>query len=215
MKKRFNIYVILFIIALAVGFTIDGGLMLSDMRTGMEQGMVEYNLSAGNKKDVSIVEVKMKAAPNSGAMNNRLTNALTGEQVPAQYNKVSVAVANRPTGLDLGMLLMSLVAVVMIVWFWVNIIKIIVRVNKGLIFTGDVERRLFRIGIIVLVCYGCEWLFSLYSYYLASSSFAMKGYEVALDVPDSYALYIGFGLLVIAQIFAIGRKMKEEQDLTI
>ena len=45
---------------------------------------------------------------------------------------------------------------------------------------------------------------------------AYAGYDVSLHSEiDSMLLVIGLGLLMVSQLFAVGQKMKEENDLTI
>ena len=48
------------------------------------------------------------------------------------------------------------------------------------------------------------------------SMIQLEGYEIDIpNTPDNIMLYVAIGLMLIAQIFSLGRQMKEEQELTI
>ena len=52
--------------------------------------------------------------------------------------------------------------------------------------------------------------------YCVDNVFSVHGYELHLsDTVNTTTLVLGISTLIVAEVFAIGLKMKEEQDLTI
>lgn len=98
----------------------------------------------------------------------------------------------------------------------VAFVRFIINVNRGEVFTTKTVKLLRTIGrMFLLACLG-NMMISLCDTGAAMSNFRLEGYMInyAEVVPFSEIVYAVF-TLIIAEAFAIGLKMKEEQELTI
>lgn len=109
--------------------------------------------------------------------------------------------------------LLTIVALLVIV---VLFLKLIVRVNRGQVFEWSNVRLLRWLGCIELIASIVMTTLQIYGASIANEQFAVKGF-----VPDYFnyistmELSVGLVALIVAEIFAVGLKMKEEQELTI
>jgi hypothetical protein len=71
-------------------------------------------------------------------------------------------------------------------------------------------------GWSVFGMYVLGWATQLTNYILNVQTFEFADYnQMIMQYPDTALLYSAFGMLLMGQIFKIGRQMKEEQELTI
>ena len=112
--------------------------------------------------------------------------------------------------------LSQLLAFATVVAVVVLFLKLIVRVNRGHVFEWRNVRLLRWLGGLQLVACIVVTAQQIYGASVVSSQFRVEGFA-----PDYFSyvsvleLSIGLVALIAAEIFAIGLKMKEEQDLTI
>ena len=105
---------------------------------------------------------------------------------------------------------------VFIIIFWIAFIKLIIAVNKGKIFEKSMETQLAWGGWSVFGMYVLGWVTELTNHILNMQTFEFADYNhMIIQFPDTALLYSAFGMLLMGQIFKIGRQMKEEQELTI
>ena len=105
---------------------------------------------------------------------------------------------------------------VFMIIFWIAFIKLIIAVNKGRIFEKSMETQLAWGGWSVFGMYVLGWVTQLTNHFLNVQTFEFADYNhMITQFPDSALLYSAFGMLLMGQIFKIGRQMKEEQELTI
>jgi len=109
-----------------------------------------------------------------------------------------------------------MLALVSGVWALVLFIRIVVAVNRSDIFNWRNVRRLRRLGILLIVGFVCVLLPEYLSLCSLREVFSLEAYDLTLsDSVKVTNLLLGLIALIVAEIFAIGLKMKEEQDLTI
>lgn len=111
-------------------------------------------------------------------------------------------------GFSLGLIMMV---------FTVLFISIIISVNRGKIFTRSLENRLSICGWLLILEYILKYIYNYYQQGVLAELYDFDNYVIS-DYQDpmiTFYAIAGVGMLLIAQIFAIARKMKEEQDLTI
>ena len=113
-------------------------------------------------------------------------------------------------------ILLGLLKLAVSIWAIVLFIKWVVAVNRSDIFTWHNVRRLRRMGVLMLVSCAATWLVEYLTVHSVEQVFTLPGYELSLagTVPLS-VLLLGLCSLIVAEVFAIGLRMKEEQDLTI
>lgn len=84
-----------------------------------------------------------------------------------------------------------------------NYIGVLGLVRRGDVFSEDLEWRVNHIGIGLIVLYVAEWGVIL-----------LLGGDLA-ESPGCGVLCCGVGMMIVAQIFALGRKMKEDQEFMV
>jgi hypothetical protein len=144
-----------------------------------------------------------------------IVNLKTGEKMPMMTLQGIVLPENGSNRMvvmqGVGHLCFALIIV-----FLVAFIKLIISVNKGRIFEKSMETQLAWGGWTVFAMYVLGWASTLYTYFLNVQEFEFEVYDLCIvQMPDIALLYSAFGMLMVGQIFKIGRKMKEEQELTI
>ena len=103
-----------------------------------------------------------------------------------------------------------------IVWAVVLFIRLIVSINKSDIFNWKNVRRLRRLGVLLIIGFVCTFLLAFLSFHNVEKVFSVTGYSLSMaDMVHITSLVLGISALIVAEVFAIGLKMKEEQDLTI
>jgi hypothetical protein len=116
-------------------------------------------------------------------------------------------------------ILISLISFLVIGYSFIvfyQIKRIIDSLKMGSPFIPLNVRRLFRIGIMVFFLPILFILIDLYLFYWINATYNFHGFSIRPDFKFNIALFAG-GILVmlIAEIFKQGVRIKEEQDLTI
>ena len=89
-------------------------------------------------------------------------------------------------------------------------------INKSDIFNWKNVRRLRRLGILLIIGFVCTFLLAFLSFHNVEKVFSVTGYSLSMaDMVHITSLVLGISALIVAEVFAIGLKMKEEQELTI
>ena len=228
MKKKFNLYCGLLIVAIVFGV----GLHMFKMGYQMYQGgKAGYNMAKKEKQmgvdrdPMEVVGKIYKMAPvemmpkgeylmglNSG---DSIVNLKTGEKMPMM---TVMGIVMPENGINrMGVLQgISYLNTALVIVFFVAFIKLVISVNKGRIFEKSTETQLAWGGWSVFAMYLMGWVAQLYNYFVNVQEFEFEAYDLTImQMPDIALLYSAFGMLLFGQIFKIGRKMKEEQELTI
>lgn len=228
MKKKFNLYCGLLIAAIVFGIGLTmfetGYRMYQGGKIGWEQA--EKDRMTGVKRDpfwsinlmnrLTPVEMMPKGELLIGMnVNDSIVNLKTGEKMPMMTVQALVLPENGKNRMRV-MQGISLIGGVLIIVFLVAFIKLVISVNKGRLFEESMETQLAWGGWAVFGMYLLGWVSTLYNYFLNVHEFEFEAYDLSiLQEPDIALLYSAFGMLLVGQIFKIGRTMKEEQELTI
>lgn len=95
-------------------------------------------------------------------------------------------------------------------------IKFIIAINRLDVFSWQNVSKLRFMGKAMLLVFLTNCVFEYLNYIETSSVIQMAKYELSKsEVVDYYSLFTGLGLLLIGEVFAIGLRLKEEQELTI
>lgn len=220
MKRKFNIYCILMLVAMVVGLTIDFSLNAGRAVKMFNEGWQaadEDTVSDAAYTNYTIAADLMKL--DGQYADHHVIDSKTGKMIPAQLATIIVKTGQEhkgPYALLALSTLFSLINIAALIALWVCLIRIVLAVNRGIVFEPVIEQRLRTMGILLLVMYASGWAFALSYYAIEKSIINVAGYEVILsDYPALMQLLSALGLLMIAQIFSIGRQLKEEQALTI
>ena len=215
MKKRLNILCLLVFVAVAIGFIP----VVYGLGLGFSAG-----LTSGESGDVSTLEQMVSAEAvnlmpvGAGELSaGTIRNELSGDTVAIWPERIYVGgTIGYPAWFEWAYGACRLLAAMSLLVIVVLFLKLIVRVNRGRVFEWSNVRLLRWLGGIELVASIVTTVFQIYGASLASGQFAVKGFA-----PDYFSyisvmeLTIGLVALIVAEIFAVGLKMKEEQELTI
>ena len=224
MKKKFNLYCGLLIAAIVFGIGLTmvqtGYQMYSGGKAGWE--LAKNDHANGVQRDpmwafkmvneMAPVEMMRK---NPLEIPDSIVNEKTGEKMPL------MTVVGVVWSKDAGNRMMIIQGIgyfnwIFLIIFWIAFIKLIIAVNKGRIFEKSMETQLAWGGWAVFGMYALGWVTTLTNHILNVRTFEFAEYDqVIMQFPDSALLYSAFGMLLMGQIFKIGRQMKEEQELTI
>lgn len=227
MKRRLNILcaIVLLVMGWSVGMSLYymGLGMTKGVQMGMDaaQEIVEEGNSAkldevNNMRTVSLFP-KFLGGSEGELFTDSIRNEKTGRYVPMAYSNLMVSVpVDTPAWQKVASTVMGFLVLVANVWALVLFIRIVVSVNRSDIFNWRNVRRLRRLGILLIVGFVCVLLPEYMALCNLREAFSLEAYDLAL--PDSVKvtnLLLGLISLIVAEVFAIGLKMKEEQDLTI
>ena len=101
------------------------------------------------------------------------------------------------------------------IYYLLVFIQLIVAINKSDIFNWKNVRRLRWLGVALLLNFISEAVPALMNDYELSSVFSLSGYSMETSIDSVMLVILGLVSLIVGEVFAIGLKMKEEQDLTI
>ena len=207
MKKRLNI--ITFFIGVAVGFSY----LNSEAISALEEC---YRLGVDDGDQTELVILTLESTE-SLAMPNELLDKKSGELLPTRINNATVKVPVGERSM-LNLLLMSFclmflnVSYIMIVY---NFLRIIFAVNKSVIFEWvNVKRlRIMGIGFIIMFIAGAGLIFI--QKYTILGLMEIENYRIINSPYDGSILMFGVISFLVAEIFAVGLRLREEQELTI
>lgn len=224
MKKKFNLYCGLLIAAIVFGIGLTMVQTGYQMYTGGKAGweLAKSDHENGVKRDplwamrmvneMAPVEMMRK---NPLEITDSIVNEKTGEKMG--FMPVVGVVWSKDAGNRMQIIqTIGYFNWVFMIIFWIAFIKLIIAVNKGRIFEKSMETQLAWGGWSVLGMYVLGWVTQLTNHFLNVQTFEFADYNhMITQFPDSALLYSAFGMLLMGQIFKIGRQMKEEQELTI
>lgn len=215
MKTKLNIYCLLIFAVIATDLMLSANVIVA----GLSEGQHRTERTGGGKAAPTgryhVVSLMPSGQTDSNAIT--ITDKATGKTYKAWPTELNI-----PAGGDKGgqgstlsgvMLLASLTLGIMAV---AAFIRFVLNVNRSRIFTGMNTRFLKCIGWCMLTAGILNTIVYSADEYCAVQTFSLTGYT-----PEYLsAAYIGTMLsglfsLVMAEAFAIGVKMKEEQDLTV
>jgi hypothetical protein len=187
-------------------------------KAGVELG-TDAEMTLAKKKELMNMETIHLLPKNMSGVffQDSIFNEKSGKYVPVSYGEMTVSVNSKPSivGKVLS-LLADIVYLIMVVWALVIFVLFIVSINKSDIFNWKNVHRLSRLGVLLIISFGCSLFKAFLTVYDVEKVFSLTNYSLCLtDMVSTTLLVVGLASLIIAQVFAIGLKMKEEQDLTI
>ena len=221
MKKRLNFITAL--IGVALGFMLANSEMLSSFTEGFAEGYKEGYDAVKNmdesaqkeKNDVFFLELR----PVNGitARPSALLNQKSGEWMPASLSSVKVSI---PSAAKSGWMKFWKVAGVLLfmagfIMCGFNFLKVIFAVNKSVIFEWINVKRLRRTGLGFIVLFLSGIMLELPNHLLATTAIELADYSIKRSIIEGNTLLLGMITLLVAEVFAVGLRMREEQELTI
>lgn len=227
MKTKMNIICILIfvsIIASFVEFYINsGGEAWADIRRGAQDGWnsPEYegsHIPADTElyRKSSYLNIRPK---DYSVFSDSVFNEATGKWMPAQYrgtliveNEVEHEFGLEKAFIGLSSFIIFIAAIILFIAF----IRLILKINKSIIFHWTNVHKLRWIGVCMLVMFASFGLAGWLNYTIDRANIDLPDYVISSEGIWNFSLLIsGLGVLLIAEIFAIGLRLQEEQELTI
>ena len=221
MKKKLNFITLL--IGIATGISIFNSntisLLIESGMTGYKQGVDKAQTM--DSKDFKLSElnslflVTLKPVE-SYAKPDKLLNKKNGQLMPTRINNVTVVA---PTEISASNIFWSSLCTVFVIVGFImvafNFLKIILAVNKSVIFEWINVKRLRRMGLGFVIMFVVGAILTYIENHFVSEMIEIENYKILKSPYDGGILMFGVISFLVAEIFALGLKLKEEQDLTI
>lgn len=218
MKRRLNILCVIVLLVLSYSVLEMTYYVGMGIKLGLEKGFSEAVDKKEKEEMTNLQIVQLMPKDFGGAiLIDSVYNEKSGEYVPASYGQMIVSVDTQPGILSRVVSALLLLAdYVVIIWAVVLFIRLIVSINRSDIFNWKNVRRLRRLGILLIISFGCTFFSAFLSLHNVEKVFSVSGYSLSMtDMVHITSLVLGLSALIVAEVFAIGLRMKEEQDLTI
>jgi len=142
----------------------------------------------------------------------------TGTWLPSRIIKTEICAPEKDNN-SFNILWMTPVVVMVLTGFFMilfNFYLIIRAVNKSVIFAWINVKRLRRIGIGFLLSFFAKVFAATYINNLEMNLFDVEDYNIVTSSTfEGSSLMYGMIAFLVAEVFAVGLRLKEEQDLTI
>ena len=102
-----------------------------------------------------------------------------------------------------------------LIWVIRLIVRVIKNIRKGNIFVSQMAVDLERLGVLMTIFFVVGFIGQIYNYFMACG-IQLENYQVVLGLINGRAwLIAGTGLMLLSQIFSMGKDLKEDVDLTV
>ena len=142
-------------------------------------------------------------------------NARTGMPMPVSMRTARVRLGTTAQPLKWLRSTLIVLYALTIIAFIILLIWFISTLKTGEIFNKENERKLRWMGILFLISYAVGWAIEGIDYAFIKSIVTFENYSVAMDRMSAAPLIAGIIFLLFAQIFALGRNMKEDQEFMV
>lgn len=215
MKKKLNLLCACVLIGLLLSTSMVVSLMVQAITTGFKAG---YE-SVEKGKEINISDYKMICTMPSDlfAETGSVTNLKTSSQ--ASIKPIISLIEAPATGSNLSKMtngITSLISIIAGIFCLIQFFYLIRNINRGDIFSWKNVKFLRRLGVSLILLFICSFATIMIGNYEAARVLELNGCEYSNIFAFSDPTFVlGFIALLVAEVFAIGLKMKEEQELTI
>lgn len=214
MKKRLNILCVLVILILCYSVFETGSMVFSGIEAGTRIG------ESQNREEIEKVlnAQQVTMIPDDIVLfRDSVFNTKSGSYVPAAHYQMVVSVKNNLNSLQRQTYLLS--HILSVVFYAIAIfifIRIIISINRSIIFSWKNVSRLRWLSLWLILGFISSVIPLIIIKQTLSEVFAMEGYRLSyIEYISILSLVLGVVCLIVAEVFAIGLKMQEEQELTI
>ena len=206
--KKFRILGIIAIIAMISSIVINFEDGWRSFKKGYDEGNRTYNTIPDN-----LYPVSLEVVPIEDIANDSIFNQVAEQKVPYQVSEITTY--TQPSKwITLVMIISGLSCIAFIIAFFL-FIQFLVEVSKGNVFC---ESNVWRIRFLVYSYTAIVISMELFAWIAGSSAITqtqIPGYQIIDHAEASPSWIPVIMMIILAECFAIGVKMKEEQDLTI
>lgn len=145
-----------------------------------------------------------------------VANSTTKGVIDIEKAKITMPSTNR------NVLVIIVLAVVLavvylagLIWVIRLCIRVMKNIRKGNIFVSQMAVDLERLGILMTIFFVIGFIGQIITYF-AACGIHLENYQVVLGPIEGRAwLIAGTGLMLLSQIFSMGKDLKEDVDLTV
>ena len=194
--------------------------LFSTFYYGFKAGIDAYEQGAAGVEKLDVTYKMIGTMPTDVITNETATaiNEKDGSTVSILPFISMIGVPNEKADATDSIFLSLLDWMVMIccIYAIVQFVKMIRNIHRNIIFDWANVKRLRRLGFSLILCFCCSLVTFAINNHLVSQVISLKDcdFSIAFQFSDP-TLLIGFTSLLFAEIFAIGLRLKEENDLTI
>lgn len=219
MKRRLNILCVLVFLVLGIslyntvyqfGEGIKAGVNLAEQKKSNIKKFEGKEAFGVDYRKVDVVPTDAMWSPDS------ILNVQTGKKIPVLYSQLLLKLERETDQLNLVVgLVCSLLNILLTLIALIIFVLLILNINKSRIFEWKNVSRLRWLGGLLIGTFICNFLPEIISYWGIDELLKIDRYMVAPMAIQLTDLFLGLGCFIVAEAFAIGLNMKEEQDLTI
>lgn len=215
MKKKLNLLCACVIIGLLLSTSTVVSIMVHSFTSAFKAG---YE-SVEKGKDINISDYKMVCTLPTDLLESpgSVTNVKTGEQASIVPLVSLVEAPSKEAGtLHAINGISSFISIVTGIFCLLQFFYLIRNINRSDIFSWKNVKYLRKLGWGLILLFACSMGSVIIGNYEASQVLQLKGCDFSYMFAFSDSTFVlGFISLLVGEVFAIGLKMKEEQELTI
>ena len=206
--KKFRILGIIAIIAMAanIAFNFEDG--WRSFKKGYEEGARSHSTVPDN-----LYPVSLEVVPIEGSANDSIFNPVAERKIPYQVSEITTY--TQPSKWITLVMIVSGLSFIAFTIAFILFIQFLVAVSKRNVFC---EANVWRIRFLVYSYTAIVISMDLFAWIAGGSAIAqtqIPGYQIIDHAEASPSWIPVIMMIILAECFAIGVKMKEEQDLTI
>ena len=228
MKKKFNIYCTIILVAIALSVIVpfantvyfaSRGILpvMEEVVDDVKKGVPENEIKMDLPEEINTITLVPKYY--NQVFNDSILNKKSGKFERIQAYDVAIGgdhIAENTDKYTIPGEVCSTISEVLKLIAFILFIKIILAVNKGKLFEKRTEGLLKKCGWIYISSFLLQWIYTGCMYLYLNSIYDFELYSVDIvEYPETITLIVGVSMLIIQQIMIMGRNMKEEQELTI
>lgn len=216
MKKRLNLICLGIVLAVLVSMSF----LFSTFYYGFKAGIDAYEQGAAGVEKLDVTYKMIGTMPTDVITNETATaiNEKDGSTASILPFISMIGIPNEKADAtdSIFLSLLDWMVIICCIYAIVQFVKMIRNIHRNIIFDWANVKRLRRLGLSLILCFCCSLVTFAINNHLVSQVISLKDcdFSIAFQFSDP-TLLIGFTSLLFAEIFAIGLKLKEENDLTI
>ena len=206
--KKFRILGVISIIAMVVGIAINFDDGLRSFNEGRKEGENSYKSIPDN-----LYRVSLEVVPIEGTTNDSIFNEVAERKLPYQVSEITTY--TKPSVWITLVMIMSGLSMFAFIFGFCFFVRFLIEVSKRNVFC---EANVWRIRFFVYSYTAIIVSMELFAWIAGSAALAqtqIPGYQIIDHAEASPTWLPVIMMIILAECFAIGVKMKEEQDLTI
>ena len=216
MKKRLNLLCICIIVSLALSTSMVFSIFCQITANGFKVGMEAAK--TGIMPQMPNYTMAFTLPTNLLEKAGTVENIKTGADVAIApiISMIEIPKAEENNSLSALTVILNCLMIIGAIYALVQFFKLIRNINRNNIFDWQNVKHLRKLGWTLLCTFAGYFGTVLIANYQVSQVLELRGCEFSITFAFADSTFIlGFTALLVAEIFAIGLRMKEEQELTI